>query len=186
MLRKKESSEHVKIVVSNRAIEAMKQQDAEQKAIVATYDYIRWLEEFTLLHETFTDETWLYKPEEISKADNDNVKRLSLFFEAMSRYCRKYYIDTQFNERFETERIYIKYNDVVYQFGLVVGQGAYVYVVRSGEECGETIAFEDIVNDSKPENFEEKKAQIEKFEQIVAKMRALKIPDSVILEILNR
>lgn len=169
----------------NQFIQKMQKVNADKKEIVSDYTYISWLEKFTLQHESFSDDSWLYKPEEISKDDNANVNRLQLFFEALSDYCHKYYIDIAYNKDFEVERINIKHNGVGYQLGLVVGQGAYMYVERKEVE-DRAIDFCDIVNDTIPEDFEAKKALLKSFEEIVAEMKKIGVPDSVILEMVNK
>lgn len=166
-------------------IEKMQKQNADKKEIVSDYTYISWLEKFTLLHGRFADDSWLYKPDELSKEDNANVNKLQLFFEALSDYCHKYYIDIAYNKDFEVERINIKHNGVGYQLGLVVGQGAYMYVERKEVEDN-AIDFCDIVNDAIPEDFEVKKALLKRFEKIVAEMKKIGVPDSVILEMVNK
>ena len=87
--------------------------------------------------------------------------------------------------RFEFERINIKHNGIGYCIGLVIGQGAYVYVNRTVPEDS-SIDFDDILNDVIPKDFETKKALIDIFEQIVTDMKAMNIPKSVILEIIQK
>lgn len=178
------STEHV-IAHQERFFGELLRKEEEKKALVSSYDYILWLEAFTLTHENFTDDSWLYKPEEISESDNTNVDKMNLFFDAISQYCHKYYINTECDGMYESERIYIKHNGIVYQMGLVVGQGAHVYVVRQKSVDG-AIEFSNVVNDTKPQDFDAKRAQIEKFEQLVADMKAMNIPTSVILEIVKK
>ena len=109
---------------------------------------------------------------------------LDIFFGALSEYCHKYYINIDCDEEYEEERINLKYNGVGYVLGLVVGQGSYVYVLRKHLEDNE-IDFEDILKDTVPDDFEDKKALLQQFEQIVAEMKGMDVPLSAMLKIFN-
>ena len=137
--------------VIERIIERME----KEKKLVSNYDYISWLENFTLKYELFNDSSWLYKPEEISKEDLANVEDLTCFFEGINNYCNKYYINTESSDSFVQGCIHIKHHNIGYEIGLLVGQGAYVYVTRE-EPASDAIEFCHVVNDTKPENFETK------------------------------
>lgn len=152
----------------------------KKQELVASYDYISWLEKFTLSHEYFADDSWAYKPDEISQSDLENVQVLDIFFGALSEFCHKYYINTAWNEMYEEERINVKYNGIGYQFGLVVGQGAYVYVKRV-DVTDTAIDFADVLNDVAPVDFEAKKALLTKFKAIVDEMKSINIPLAAML-----
>ena len=165
-----------------RIVSDMTKRNLKKKKIISNYDYISWLEKFTLSHDSFADDSWLYNPSEISKEDLKNVRMLDIFFGALSEYCHKYYINI--DEEYEEERINLKYNCVGYVLGLVVCQGSYVYVLRKHLEDNE-IDFEDILKDTVPDDFEDKKALLQQFEQIVAEMRGMDVPLSAMLKIFN-
>jgi hypothetical protein len=173
-----------KAEVLERIVSDMNKRNLKKKKIISNYDYISWIEKFMLSHDSFADDSWLYNPSEISKEDLQNVRMLDIFFGALSEYCHKYYINIECDEEFEEERINLKYNGIGYQFGLVVGQGAYVYVLKKNLE-GNEIAFEDIFKDTVPDDFEDKKALLQQFEQLVAEMRGMDIPLSVMMKIFN-
>lgn len=185
MEKKELASKKQGIQPSSQFFERLKIRAEEKKKLVSNFEYISWLEEFTLRYESFTDDSWLYKGEELSETDKANVDKINILFEAVSDYCHKYYIDTTGKERFESERVYVKHNGVVYQIGLVVGQGAYVYVTRQ-EPTDVAIEFSDVVNDKKPADFDAKDEQVKKLAQIVADMKALNVPISIILETVNK
>ena len=133
--------------------ENMRKRNVDKKELISNNNFILWLEQFTLRYNAFTDDDWLYKPDELSEVDTRNVGKLGLFFEAMSDYCHKYYINIDSNEMYEDECINIRHNGIGYQLGLVVGQGAYIYVNRKTPEDN-AIEVMDIVNDISPSNFE--------------------------------
>ena len=167
-----------------RIVSDMTKRNLKKKKIISNYDYISWLEKFTLSHDSFADDSWLYNPSEISKEDLKNVRMLDIFFGALSEYCHKYYINIDCDEEYEEERINLKYNGVGYVLGLVVGQGSYVYVLRKHLEDNE-IDFEDILKDTVPDDFEDKKALLQQFEQIVSEMKGMDVPLSAMLKIFN-
>lgn len=170
---------------AERLIKLKKRRKEEKEKLISNYDYISWLEKFTTLYEKFSDDSWLYKSEELSEEDNANVNILWLFFEAISDYCNKYYIDISSDRGDEEECVNIRHNGIGYQFGLVCGQGSYVYVKRKIPEEN-AIAFDDILNDSVPMDFEDKKELLKKFEQTLAEMKKIGIPMFNILEIVNK
>ena len=167
-----------------RIVSDLNKRNLKKKKIVSNYDYISWLEKFTLAHASFADDSWLYNPSEISKEDLKNVRILDIFFGGVAEYCHKYYINIDCEEEFEEERINLKYNGVGYQIGLVVGQGSYVYVTRKNLE-GNEIDFEDVFSDVAPADFEEKKALLLQYEQLVAEMKGMDVPLSAMLKIFN-
>ena len=171
--------------LSSQFWEKMRKRNVDKKELISNNNFISWLEQFTLKYNDFTDDDWLYKPDELSEVDTRNVGKLGLFFEALSDYCHKYYINIDSNEMYEDECINIRHNGIGYQLGLVVGQGAYIYVNRKTPEDN-AIEFMDIVNDIPPSDFEAKKDLLKKFEQIIAEMNAMDIPKSVILERVNK
>ncbi len=60
-----------------------------------------------------------------------------------------------------------------------------MYVRRKEPEDG-AIEFSDVVNDVEPKEFEAKDAKIKEFKQVVAEMKAMNIPTSVMLELVNK
>ena len=171
--------------VDSQFLEEIKKRNAVKEELVSDDNYIRWLEKFTFKYKKFIDDTWLYKPEELSEFDSKNVGKIGLFFEALSDYCRKYYINIDCNEGHVVECINIKYNDVGYEIGLIVGQGACVYVERKAPK-DDAIEFNYVLNDIAPEDFEAKRDLVSKFAQIVSEMKAMNIPKSIILEIVEK
>lgn len=153
--------------------------------LVSNCGYISWLENFTLAHGIFKDYSWLYTPEEISKEDFEKVQDLELFFEGIKRYCDKYYINTEISDGFEQECIHIKHNNVGYQIGLVVGQGAYVYVVRE-EPKADAIDFNDVLSDTKPKDFESKENLLKKFESAIYEMKNVGFSKTLLTVIMEK
>lgn len=166
---------HVSEETKKAFFEEVKNKLEERKKLISNYDYINWIENFTLSHTSFTTDQWLYFPEKISKEDYDNVSKLSDFHEAISNYCYKFFIDISAKEKFEATNIHIKYNNICYEMGLVVGQGSLVYIGR--EEISEkAIDFSDIVNNTPPESYASKKTLLDSFEIFISEMKDLGVP----------
>lgn len=118
------------------------------KELVSDTKYIKWLEEFTSKHPFFYDDSWLYCPSKLSDDDRKNVEILSLFFRAIDRYAKDNYIALGYVEFGSFYNI--KYNNVGYCIGLVVGQGASSYCDRFDiSDDDYLIDFNDIMNNKK-------------------------------------
>lgn len=159
-------------------------QEAE-KQIVSNYDYISWLENFTQTYATFSTDSWLYTKKEISEENYDNVQKLFLFFNAISNYCRRFYINIEWYEAFERERINIKHNNVGYQLGLVVGQGSFVYV-SCEEPQDNAICFDSIMNNVVPAEFKAKDELLQQFNSLLATMKEADMPSGIITDTLKK
>lgn len=102
--------------------EKLEEREKQKKEMIEKTDYIKWLEAFTKEHPSFSDDTWLYKQDEISKEDYENVCKISTFFSAIERFADRNYISgTPYDYG---ESYCIEYNGKVYEIGTVVGQGA--------------------------------------------------------------
>lgn len=173
------------IMSEKSVVERIIERAEKEKKLVSNYDYISWLENFTLKHESFNDSSWLYNSEEISKEDLANVEDLCAFFDGIRNYCDKYYINTESSESFVQGCIHIKHHNVGYEIGLVVGQGAYVYVARE-EPVSEAIEFCHVVNNTKPENFETKEKILKKLDFKICEAKDIGIPEKCITDIVEK
>ena len=81
--------------------------------------------------------------------------------------------------------MHIKHNNVGYQLGLVIGQGAFEYVRRE-EPQDNAICFDNIMNDIAPEEFKTKKELLEKFEKIIVAMKEVDVPSEAIINTLKK
>ena len=89
-------------------------------------DYINWLINFTMQNNgCFSDDDWLYNPEDITKKDSEKVNDLQLFFKGIDKYAREYNIDPIIFDQGYGVEYKIKVNDIGLQIGLNVGQGSY-------------------------------------------------------------
>lgn len=159
---------------------------AKEKELIANFNYINWLEKFTETHPNFADDTWLYAKNEIPGNDYSNVNKLSSFFSAIERYCREFLIETDDpTASFPTNITHIKHNDIGYEIGLVVGQGAYAYVLR--EEISEkSIDFSAIMNNTPPKSYEEKTTLLKNLDSLLSALKEKDVPTENIASIIQK
>ena len=157
----------------------------QQKELISNYDYINWIENFTLEYPCFSTDSWLYFPEQISLQDYTKVEKLDSFFSALLAYCDKYLINTSKDnlDAFEASRIHIKYNNVGYTLSLFIGQGSIVTIERS-EITGDFIDFESIVNNVEPKEFKTKESLLNSLESVIKELKQLDMSlDSIVSKI---
>lgn len=109
----------------NDFVRRMQEIERRKKEMIETDYYVKWLEAFTETYPRFTDSTWLYHSDKISEDDNKNVESLDKFFNAIEEFADKHYIPYAQCENGIS--YYIKYNEKIYEIGLIVGQGAVCY-----------------------------------------------------------
>lgn len=119
----------------------------EQQDMVKKDDYMKWLESFTKEHPSFSDDTWLYRKEEISEEDYNKVCKLSTFFCAIEGLTSQNYISGTSC----AHGVYysIEYNGKIYEIGTIVGQGAISFCnTENVDENVTAIKFEEFANPS--------------------------------------
>ncbi len=99
---------------------------AVAKSLVASTDYINWLQEFTFTHPTFCDDEWLYYPEQLEPENLENVQLLYRFIEGIEMHAESL---NKENDEFGYS-IRIRFNNVGYRLGVQHGQGSYCYCER--------------------------------------------------------
>lgn len=159
--------------------------EKERRELVEKTDYINWLENFTKEHASFSDDTWLYKQDEISSGDYQNVCKLSKLFSAIEAYASKNYIagtPCDWGEFYS-----IEYNQKVYEIGTVVGQGAISFCnTEDVNKEATVIKFEEIANPSEATRvrtalIENQLERIDDLFKILANNRKLNIPIEAII-----
>lgn len=125
----------------------IEERERQKKELVEKTDYIKWLENFTKEHPSFSDDTWLYRQDEISKEDYANVCKISRFFSAIERYADKNYIS---GIPYCRGQYYsIEYNGKVYEIGTIIGQGAVSFCnTEDVDKEATVIKFEELANPS--------------------------------------
>lgn len=152
----------------------LEKQDKLNK-IAKNYEYINWLTSFTSKYLEFTDDDFLYSPELISKEDNINIYDLGIFFEAIDNFARSNYIypySSEFGGYYN-----IKYNNIGFEIGSLVGQGTLFFCKRVNVNNDEYfIDFDDIVNNKKLEHTSEVTSDLNKFKDYIKSLCDKGIP----------
>lgn len=133
-------------------IKKLAEQDSEHRKkiqkIFSNYDYINWLENFLKIYKGFSDDTWLYEPEAISKEDNENVLNLSLFFEGVKAYATKNSIYPGHEHHqyytFYNEFYLVRYYRCIYKISMMCGQGAEFYCTTAENKNSSSTRIIDI------------------------------------------
>ena len=107
-------------------------------------EYIKWLEEFTEKHSSFSTDSFLYKEEELSETDKKNVSIVETLYELVDDFADENYIKPI---RHEFGAYYkIKHNDIGYYLGFDNGQGVSFYIARLKEPEKGSIEYKNIVS----------------------------------------
>ena len=106
---------------------AREKYDFKENMIFST-DYIDWLESFTDEHGSFSTETFLDNPRELSQIDKKNIRLLEALYEVTDEYADNNFITPTFTDfgNFYS----IKHNDVGYFIGFDSGQETIFYCTR--------------------------------------------------------
>ena len=136
-------------IVRKKLLESLMETERKQNELTINNKYITWLDKFTQEHPSFSDEDWLYHPDEISEQDLKNVEILPYMYGVIMEYAEKHNIEANpccFGNYYN-----IKYNNIGYEIGVMHGQGAINFCKRVSldEEINEDrfIDFEDIINE---------------------------------------
>lgn len=149
------------------------------KKMFSDTEYISWLNEFTIKHSEFSDNTWLYFPEKISENDREHVNDLHLLFEGIEEYANRNYLFPTPNEW--GEYYSIKYNNIGFNIGVAFGQGTLFYCERT-DAFEKAIEFEDILNNKSFERITIINNKFEDLSQKIIELIELGIPIQVIQE----
>lgn len=152
--------------------------------IVKNNTYMLWLEKFTSTHPAFSDDTWLYCPEEISASDLENVNSLSFFFEGITEYAYQNFLTI-----YQTDWgkcALIKFNNIGYKIGLDSGQGSISYCEKVDISDDKVfIDFNDIMNNKKQENVVLITEKFYQIENLIQELINLGTPAEIISKNLN-
>lgn len=125
--------------------------DNKIKEMLSNTDYLKWLDNFTIAHQNFSDDEWLYFPIEISMNDKEQVEKLHLMYRGIDKYASKNYIypiPCDFGNFYK-----IKSDNIGYEIGILNGQGTLFFCNRVEiENEKEFIDFNDIMNNKKSDN----------------------------------
>lgn len=168
----------------NDYIEILKIIELESKEMFSNTNYLKWLENFTSEHQSFTDsfsELWNGK---ISNEDSKNISNLSLLYNGIERYAKKNYI---YPTKCDFGSYYnIKLNNISYEIGMLVGQGSIFFCNRKPiSKDLEYIDFTDIMVDKKKDGVDEITQQLKDLSDKILELHKKGIPLNALIETLN-
>ena len=165
-------------------IEGLKVSEVKRKEMFSNTNYLKWLESFTIEHQSFTDDTWLYYPERISKEDNEKVANLHLLYEGIDLYAKKNYIyptECEFGGYYR-----IKLDNIGYEIGMLVGQGTLFFCNRTPiNKDLEYIDFNDIIGNKKKDNVDIITEQLEDLSNRVLELYKKGVPLDALIDTLD-
>lgn len=164
--------------------EKMRISDEKRKEMFSNTNYIKWLEGFTTKYESFTDDSWLYTPTELSQEENEKVANLHLLYEGIELYAKKNYIyptECDFGGYYN-----IKLDNIGYELGMLVGQGTVFFCKRTGiDKDLEYIDFNDIMTDKKKDGVDVITQQLKDLSNKVLELHKKGIPLTALIETLD-
>ena len=172
-----------KIDSMEQIVSSIVQSELMMKELRTSKTYMDWLNEFTKVYTSFTDEDWLYTPNLISNEDLNNIKKLPLLFEIIERFANKNYIFPD-NCYSTSENCYkIKLNDVGYEIGIMHGQGSFVFCNRINQiNSSDFIDFYDIMSDKSIYDISFIESKLEGLSNLIISLHEEGIPLKAIID----
>lgn len=162
----------------------LKNNDKKSKEIISNTDYLKWLERFTTEHQSFTDDTWLYFSEKISKEDHEMVNSLHLLYRGIVQYAKKNYIypvECEYGGYYR-----IKLDNIGYEIGMLIGQGSLFFCNRTELDSNlEYIDFNDIIGNKKKEHVDIISKELKDLSDKVLELYKKGIPLEALIEALE-
>lgn len=148
------------------------------KKILNNDEYIHWLEQFTLKHPKFYNDSCLD-----FKQSNQNIQDISLLYAIIENYAKENYITVIPNVC--GNYYVINHNNVNYEIGIMIGPETIYYCKRTNnnENC---INFTDIQNNTPTSKKLIIDSKIKELTQIINDMVENHIDDHVILEVTEK
>lgn len=182
-INSKEGHDRINKFMQEYMADAKEQHDKAIK-IVSTVEYITWLGNFTKKYEGFSDNKWLYCPEELSEQDNNFVQELHLFYDGIETYSSHNYI---YPIKCDFGGFYkIKYDGIGFEIGRLIGQGTLFYCTRVeivNEQ--EFIDFNDIMNNKEQDNVKDINKKLEELSKFVISVYEYGVPYDAICDVLG-
>lgn len=169
----------------NEVLQELINSEEKAKKLVSDTKYIVWLEEFTAKNHGFSDDSWLYDPDKLSAEDSENVRNLCSFFNGIAKYADNNFLPV-YSEDAHESHVYIQFNGIGYEIGVVVGQGAYTYCQRLNIFSDKRfINFNDIVTNKKQKNVDYINKQLGKLSSAIHSLMELGVPEKAISGTVN-
>lgn len=162
-----------------KVVEALLKAEEMEKSIISNTDYMLWLEHFTIIHPAFSDETWLYEPDKISKDDSEKVDNLQHFFHAIKAYAYRNFLPI-YQEDFYTY-LFIRFNNIGYKIGVMIGQGSFIFCERQDISSEYVfIDFNDIMSNKKQDEVDNINNKLDSISDIIEELLKLGVSKDTI------
>lgn len=135
-----------------------------------TTKYVDWLQKFTEDKNGF-DTNQFKGDESLDLLDKAMVKNLDVFFGIIDEWATKNYISSGEDVDHDCYVYNLRYNGIIYEIGLLVGQGAVNWATRVEAANAEVIDFEEIMNNSVRSSGVEIESQLLQFENTINNLR---------------
>ena len=147
-------------------------------------EYFSWLNRFIEKKYEFSDDEWLYNPNEIMDSDRKKVEKLSYFYKCISDYCDKNYI---YPTLCNSGNYYkIRYKDKGYIVGIIIGQGAVCFCRKTViDNPLDFIDINDIIYNKTQENVQHINNSLDSISNLVDELYKKGIPINAIKDRLN-
>lgn len=160
--------------IKNKKIEEM----------LSNTDYLKWLENFTITHSSFTDDDWLYFPEKLKEDDRNQVERLHLMYSGIEKYASENYIypiACDFGNFYK-----IRLGNTGFDIGRLDGQGTLFFCNRVEVENEKNfIDFNNIMNNKKGDNVCVIKNNLKELSNIIVSLYESGVPIQAIVKTLD-
>ena len=160
----------------NEVLQELINSAEKAERLVSNTKYMLWLEEFTAKNHGFSDDSWLYNSEKLSAIDSENVHNLCSFFNGIAKYADNNFLPV-YSEDAHESHVYIQFNGIGYEIGVVVGQGAYTYCQRLNIFSDKRfINFNDVVANKKQKNVDHINKQLNKLSASIHTLMDMGVP----------
>lgn len=155
------------------------------KEMVSNFDYINWLIGFVQDKDGFSDDDWLYHPEELSQDDLKKVNELSLFFEGIQKYANENYyhcISCDFGGYYK-----IRLDENGFEIYCLHGQGtAFIIKKIAVDNDEEFINLKDVIDGKRAPGALIVDKKIEELSAVILSLREFGVPDEAVEEIVDK
>ena len=132
-------------------VERIIRDDNIKKTLMRSNRYFDWLSKFTIsVGGGFSDDDWLYRPDDLSAIDLKRVSLLQHFCSGLMDYANKYKIPLEEADKFAGEAVNVRYMNNNYKLGYLAGQGVFFYCKRLDDTTRpkNLIDYRDVVLDA--------------------------------------
>ncbi len=152
-----------------------------KRIILSSDKYIKWLCDFSVKHNNFTDDEWGFNAEEIPRVDRENVRYLGLLFSCIKDFADSNYIESITDDELIFYRVF--YDGNCLEIGFKKGNGTYYFCNKL--QCGDNldfIDFNDILLGKKKSNTHTFDDTLWAFSEVIKNLKLKGVPSELIYD----